>query len=188
MGVYPLGSLIVNAVVQQLKLYYRKKYSYKTVKPKNTPSFTIRQTEIFRGIMDFGERIRQLRKETKLTQSDLADKLLVHTQTISKWERGLIEPDVAVLGDLAAALGISVDKLLGLPEGDAVYSGKFSPDYLGNVLLELRIERNESQTSVGDADAKNAQFCAKCGTSMTDSDASVVFEDISDLQEDISDL
>lgn len=156
MGVYPLGSLIVNAVVQQLKLYYRKKYSYKTVKPKNTPSFTIRQTEIFRGIMDFGERIRQLRKETKLTQSDLADKLLVHTQTISKWERGLIEPDVAVLGDLAAALGISVDKLLGLPEGDA--------------------------------DAKNAQFCAKCGTSMTDSDASVVFEDISDLQEDISDL
>lgn len=101
--------------------------------------------------MDFSERIKQLRKEAKLTQSDLADKLLVHSQTISKWERGLIEPDVAILGDLATALGISIDKLLGLPEGDTVFTGVFSPSHLGNALFERRIEKNESQESVGTA-------------------------------------
>ncbi|MBS5856155.1 MAG: helix-turn-helix transcriptional regulator, partial [Firmicutes bacterium] len=36
----------------------------------------------------FGERLKKLRKEANITQNDFADKLLVHSQTVSRWERG----------------------------------------------------------------------------------------------------
>ena len=54
----------------------------------------------------FGERLKKLRKEANITQNDFADKLLVHSQTVSRWERGLIEPDISQLGEIAAAFSI----------------------------------------------------------------------------------
>ena len=66
----------------------------------------------------FGRRLKELRQTAKITQSDLADKLNLHPQTVSKWERGLSEPDIAQLGELAAALGISLEKLLGREEAE----------------------------------------------------------------------
>ena len=36
----------------------------------------------------FGERLKSLRKAAGMTQQELADKLNVHLQTVSKWERG----------------------------------------------------------------------------------------------------
>ncbi|MBS5856325.1 MAG: helix-turn-helix transcriptional regulator, partial [Firmicutes bacterium] len=36
----------------------------------------------------FGGRLKKLRKEANITQNDFADKLLVHSQTVSRWERG----------------------------------------------------------------------------------------------------
>ena len=54
----------------------------------------------------FGERLKKLRKEANITQNDFADKLLVHSQTVSRWERGIIEPDIAQLGEIAAAFSI----------------------------------------------------------------------------------
>ena len=40
-----------------------------------------------------GERIRQLRKENKLSQKDLAERLKVASNTVSKWELGTQDPD-----------------------------------------------------------------------------------------------
>ena len=56
----------------------------------------------------FGKHLKELRLAAKITQSGLAEKLNLHPQTVSKWERGLSEPDIAQLGDLAAALGITL--------------------------------------------------------------------------------
>ena len=64
----------------------------------------------------FGERIRQFRKAAGITQGELAQKLNVHLQTVSKWERGISEPDIAWLGELCAALGVSLERLAGVPE------------------------------------------------------------------------
>lgn len=59
-----------------------------------------------------GTFIKQLRKEKKLTQKDLANKLGITDRAISKWERGLGCPDISLLEPLANALNITVLELL----------------------------------------------------------------------------
>ena len=66
--------------------------------------------------MDFGERIKNYRKENNLTQDDLAEKLHVSRQSISKWETGNAYPNYSLLLDIAKLLNESVDDLLSTRE------------------------------------------------------------------------
>ena len=59
------------------------------------------------------ENIKELRKSKGLSQQDLADKLNVVRQTISKWEQGLSVPDSDLLIALSEALETPVSTLLG---------------------------------------------------------------------------
>jgi len=59
-----------------------------------------------------GDTIRKLREKKKLTQKQLADKLLVTDKAVSKWETGRGFPDVSILSELAEALSVSVPELL----------------------------------------------------------------------------
>ena len=61
----------------------------------------------------FNENIKALRKSKGLSQQDLADKLNVVRQTISKWEQGLSVPDSDLLIVLSEALETPVSTLLG---------------------------------------------------------------------------
>ena len=56
--------------------------------------------------------IKELRKEKNQTQRELAEKIHVTDKAVSKWERGLSIPDVAILPDLAKELDISIHELL----------------------------------------------------------------------------
>lgn len=60
----------------------------------------------------FGAFVAQLRKEKGLMQKELAEKLYVSDKAVSKWERGLSIPDVAILVPLADILGVTVTELL----------------------------------------------------------------------------
>ena len=59
-----------------------------------------------------GKRIATLRKENNLKQDDLAQKLNISPQAISKWENDLTCPDISILPDLSSILGVSIDELL----------------------------------------------------------------------------
>lgn len=61
---------------------------------------------------DFGKFLAQLRKERGWTQRNLAEELYVSDKAVSKWERGLSLPDVALLLPLAEKLGVTVTELL----------------------------------------------------------------------------
>lgn len=63
---------------------------------------------------NLGERIARIRRERGLTQSQLAERLYVTPQAVSKWERGLSLPDAEMLGKIARALDRGTDELLGL--------------------------------------------------------------------------
>ncbi len=62
---------------------------------------------------EFGTRVAQLRKIKGITQAQLAEILNVSNKTISRWETGDGYPDISLLKPLAAALGVSIDYLLG---------------------------------------------------------------------------
>lgn len=59
-----------------------------------------------------GALIKELRKEKGLIQSQLAERLHITDRAVSKWERGLCAPDIALLEPLSAILGVSVVELL----------------------------------------------------------------------------
>ena len=59
-----------------------------------------------------GKRIAALRHEKGLKQDELAEKLAVSPQAVSKWENDQTCPDISLLPHLAEILGVSVDELL----------------------------------------------------------------------------
>lgn len=59
-----------------------------------------------------GKRIAHLRRERELKQDELASKLDVSPQAVSKWENDQSCPDITALPKLAEILGVTVDELL----------------------------------------------------------------------------
>ena len=82
----------------------------------------------------FGSFIAQKRKEKNMTQQDLADKVYVSAQAVSKWERGKSLPDITLLMPLANILDVSLVSLL---------EGKEEVDPKAEGLLEKMVGINE---------------------------------------------
>ena len=59
------------------------------------------------------DNITRLRHEKKLTQEELADFCGVTKASVSKWEKGIITPDLLLLPRLAAYFDVTVDELIG---------------------------------------------------------------------------
>ena len=66
-------------------------------------------------INNSGKQIAQLRKRLGITQEELAERLSVSPQAISKWENGHSMPEISMLVELANILNVSVDEIL-LPQ------------------------------------------------------------------------
>ena len=64
-----------------------------------------------RDNMDFGNKIMKLRKQLGLSQEELAEKLGVARQTISKWELGETAPDLKQSKELSKIFNVSLDEL-----------------------------------------------------------------------------
>lgn len=62
--------------------------------------------------MKFNEKLIKLRKENKLTQDKLAEKINISTQSISKWENGHGYPDIENLMKISDLYNLSLDELL----------------------------------------------------------------------------
>ena len=62
--------------------------------------------------MTIGKRIALLRKDQGLKQEELAEKLGISGQAVSKWENDQTCPDISLLPQLAKILGVTVDELL----------------------------------------------------------------------------
>lgn len=66
--------------------------------------------------LNVGENIRRLRRGADMTQEQLADKLGVAYQSVSRWENGTTYPDMEFLPVLAGIFGVTVDELIGCEE------------------------------------------------------------------------
>ena len=61
--------------------------------------------------MNIGNNIKQLRQKNNLTQEQVAGKLGVSYQAVSKWENGANTPDIALLPEIANLFGVTIDSL-----------------------------------------------------------------------------
>lgn len=69
--------------------------------------------------------IRELREEHGMTQKELAEKMQVSFQTISKWENGVNMPDITHIPRLMDIFGVSADVILGLAPAEKPEWRKF---------------------------------------------------------------
>ena len=90
------------------------------------------------------ENIKSLRKSKGLSQEELAIKLNVVRQTISKWEQGLSVPDAEMLIKLAEVFDTTVSTLLGKNISDSkVDDLKAISEKLETINLQLSQRKNE---------------------------------------------
>ena len=61
-----------------------------------------------------GANIKQLRLKKGMTQKNLADKLFVSAQAVSRWENNEVEPSIGTLVEMAKIFEVSVDEILGV--------------------------------------------------------------------------
>lgn len=74
-----------------------------------------------------GENIRRLRTAAGMTQKDLADKLFVTAQAVSRWEKEEVEPSIPTISEMANIFGVSTDELLGIQQGTKKEEEKTPP-------------------------------------------------------------
>lgn len=68
-------------------------------------------------MQDYGKALRILRRHHNLTQKELADKLNVTSQTVSKWENGVNRIDICYLQDITALFSITIDQFIHIADG-----------------------------------------------------------------------
>lgn len=66
--------------------------------------------------MNMGGKIRDLRKQKKLSQTELGKLVHVSQQTVTAWENNKAEPTSSAVVQLAEVFNVSTDYLLGRPE------------------------------------------------------------------------
>lgn len=68
--------------------------------------------------MSFGSRIVSVRKEKKISQSELALQIGLHPNVLGRYERGEALPSIEIAGKIAKALDVSLDYLAGLADAE----------------------------------------------------------------------
>lgn len=95
---------------------------------------------------EIGKFIAKCRKEKKLTQAQLAEKLNITDRAVSKWETGKSMPDSSIMLELCEILGITVNELLsGEKVGMESYEKKADENL---IALKRKDERNMTKNAV----------------------------------------
>lgn len=66
--------------------------------------------------IDLGKKIRLLRHSKGMTQEQLAEKLSVTAQSVSKWENGITAPDIQLIPEISVLFGITIDELFSMTD------------------------------------------------------------------------
>lgn len=103
----------------------------------------ILNNDCFSPPASFGERLKELRKEHKLSQEDLGEILYLSKGAVGNWELGTRQPDYDTLKFLAEYFNVSTDYLLG--KDATTEHTSTTPSIFGERLKTLRLEKGLSQ-------------------------------------------
>jgi tellurite methyltransferase len=129
--------------------------------------------------------ISRYRKERGLTQEELAQRLKLSFQAVSKWENAQTMPDISLLPELSKALGVSIDKLIGYVSQDeqvSIYEEEYKnngyywgvePNSACFQLIQLMPPTTHLKLlDIGCGEGKDAVFFARNGYEVTAFDIS----------------
>lgn len=91
--------------------------------------------------MSFSEKIRLIRNENRLSQEELADRLGVSRQTVSKWELGNAYPEIDKLIAISNVYQVSIDYLL----KDNCISGRVKYESIDRALIQFLGASNDME-------------------------------------------
>lgn len=99
--------------------------------------------------MTFGERLKELRREKRLTQIQFAEAFQISNGTIGMWETNKRQPDQSTLVKLATFFGVTTDYLLGREEkklinNEVELNDLYPVPLLGKVVAGVPIESQEN--------------------------------------------
>lgn len=106
--------------------------------------------------MGYGETIAAIRKRLGITQQELADRLDVEQPTVQRWEKGVREPNMTKLSELAKALGVEPGELFGagfVPAGPRLFVKGEVAAGVWREALEWAEDEWQSFTGRGDVNA-----------------------------------
>ena len=125
----------------------------------------------------FGQRLSRIRKEKGLTQEDIAKRIVISPQAVSKWENDVSSPDILVLSSLADILGVSVDELLGREGAPTHEEAKAESASRAETVDSEVVDDDEKRTADGDGeihvDAGGAHVSFSGGIHVKDGDDEV---------------
>ena len=87
--------------------------------------------------MEIGKKIMDLRKKKGLSQEELAEKIGVARQTISKWELGETSPDLKQAKELSRIFKVSLDELVNNDIKDILVEKTSNTEKLAGLILKL---------------------------------------------------
>lgn len=87
--------------------------------------------------MTIGNNIKRLRVNCGLTQEQLAERLHISGQAVSKWENEMALPDIGLLPALADCFGVSIDELMDYKLKTLTYKERFVKFMIANGVLNL---------------------------------------------------
>jgi len=87
--------------------------------------------------MGLGKKIMDLRKEIKMSQEELAEKVGVSRQTISKWELEETSPDIKQAQELSRIFNISLDELVGNEINNIVVEKISNTEKLAGMIIKI---------------------------------------------------
>lgn len=87
----------------------------------------------------FGQRFNRLRKKYDLTQEEVANKLSVSSQAVSKWENDISMPDISLLIEIAELFNITVDELLGKEIKSPILLEEPSKKDIKSLTLKIKV-------------------------------------------------
>lgn len=100
-----------------------------------------------------GKRIAEQRKRMKLTQDQLAEKLGITAQAVSKWENDQSCPDITMLPRLAEIFGITTDELLGMEATQPIHDAEVVEEKQENEGIHIQNGNWEFKWDSGKKDA-----------------------------------
>lgn len=96
-----------------------------------------------------GKKIAALRKEKGMTQDDIAEKLNVSPQAVSKWENDISYPDIMLLPKIAQLLDTTVDELLSSePKKETMLVKNTQRKNIDDMILKIIVNDKDEKVKI----------------------------------------